>query len=397
MSPRGIAAVAAALTMIAAASGADAPADYVPTLAEFPPPGVGVELAGELVSVDHVNRRGGLRLDGDFQEDRYHSAPTFAFALLPYGEVYFHGAPADLHDVPLGTRLLGRFVLPPEGDTTIPAAANKFVPRQNRALLLEDDLSRALRAGRGWKATAFDREKGRLTIAPVSLAGEPVAGGEPVAHSVDGSTRIWKGNGFGTLDDVAAAAGAGGIVQANLTWHPDWANKQFHCSDLWLDAPAWESARERQQQLHLRRMKLYWVPARIDSVKHDAAGKGSLTVTLLGGCDPEVYKRFTIKPDVPNSEFPVYVACAAPTLRSWWQNHDKVYAHVTARRELPDPPLGSSGIQLDIRLDDGQVLQEGFQPGRFVRVVVVWNHHGGRAVPEPHTVMPPPEWRMTFP
>lgn len=386
MSRRAIAAVVAALTTIAAAAAAEAPADYVPKLTEFPPPGVGVELAGELVSVDHVNRRGGLRLDGDFEEDRYHSAPTFAFALLPYGEVYFHGAPADLHDVPLGTRLLGRFVLPTEGDTTIPAASSKYVPRQNRALLLEDDLSRALRAGRGWKATAFDREKGRLTLAPVALAGEPVAGGEPVTHSVDGSTRIWKGGGFGTVDDLATAAGAGGIIQANLTWHPDWANKQFHCSDLWLDAPAWEAARKRQRQLHLRRMTHYWIPARIDHVEHEPGGKGVVTVTLLGGCDPALYGAFVDNGGVAGRmSTGVVMACAAPTLRTWWQDHDKAHGSVTARRDRADPPSGSSGIELDIRLTTP--MQEGFQPGRFVRL-------GNNHWPQPK---PPPEWRMTSP
>lgn len=122
--------VMTALTTIAAAAGADTRADYVPELGTFPPSGVGVELAGELVTLDHVNRRGGPRLDGDFEEDRYDPAPSFAFALLPYGEVYFHGAPADLHDLPLGTRLSGRFLLPPEGDTTIPAVASKYLPRR---------------------------------------------------------------------------------------------------------------------------------------------------------------------------------------------------------------------------------------------------------------------------
>ncbi|MFM8802493.1 MAG: hypothetical protein ACKOK8_01055, partial [Planctomycetia bacterium] len=43
---------------------------------------------------------------------------------------------------------------------------------------------------------------------------------KPVVHSVDASTRIWKENGFGTLDDLAAAATAGAVVQVNLTWAP---------------------------------------------------------------------------------------------------------------------------------------------------------------------------------
>jgi hypothetical protein len=95
------------------------PAAYASKLEEFPPADAGVDLAGELVAVDHLLRRGGLRLDGDFDEDRYRWSPTFTFMLLPYGTVTYHGAPADLNDVALGTRLLGRFLLPPEGDTAI--------------------------------------------------------------------------------------------------------------------------------------------------------------------------------------------------------------------------------------------------------------------------------------
>ena len=47
------------------------PADITPPWGTFPQPGAGIELAGELVVVDHVNRRFGLRLDGDFNKYRY--------------------------------------------------------------------------------------------------------------------------------------------------------------------------------------------------------------------------------------------------------------------------------------------------------------------------------------
>ena len=363
------------------------PAAYVAKLEEFPPAEAGVDLAGELVTVDHVNRRGGLRLDGDFDEGRYHSAPTFFFILMPYGEVFFHGAPADLHDIPLGTRLRGRFVLPPEGDTAIappPPDHKKFVPAHNRAIRLEDDVSHAVRTGRAWKLQGFDREKGALTVVTVTAAGEPVADAKPVVYSVDGSTRIWKQSGFGTLDDLTTAVAAGTTVQVNLTWHPGWANRNFHASDIWLDEASRTAATARQREIHLRRMKHYWLPARIDRVDHKGGGNGVVTVTLLGGFDPSLYEAFFDNGGVPGKmSTGVNVAAAEPTLRTWWQNHDLAAGQVVKRRTVENPPLGSSGIELDIST---QVLLEGFRPGRFVRI-------GSQTGGWPKS-KPPPEWRI---
>src|SRR5471032_2812539 len=80
---------------------------------EFAPVAKGTYLSGELVIVDAVNRRGALRLDGD--------GPLHYFAMLPYGIIGYHGAPAELRDIPLGTHLHGYFHLPPAGEeTTIP-------------------------------------------------------------------------------------------------------------------------------------------------------------------------------------------------------------------------------------------------------------------------------------
>ena len=363
------------------------PAAYVAKLDEFPPADAGVDLAGELVTVDHVNRRGGLRLDGDFSEDRYHSAPTFSFLLLPYGTVSYHGAPADLHDVPLGTRLVGRFVLPPEGDTAIeppPPHHKKYVPSHNRAIRLEDDFSHAVRTGRAWKLQAFDRERGQLTLIAVTAAGEPAADAKPVTHSVDGATRIWQGNGFGTLDDLATAAGTGAIVQVNLTWHPGWENRTFHCSDVWLDEASRQAATGRQREIHLRRMKHYWLPARIEKVDHKGGSEGVLTMTLLAGCDPALYEAFFDNGGVPGRmSTGVTFAAAEPTLRTWWQNHDLAWGSVVKRRTIENPPPGSSGIELDISTP---VLLEGFRPGRFVRI-------GSQTGGWPRS-KPPPEWRI---
>ena len=53
------------------------------------------------------------------------------------------------------------------------------------------------------------------------------------------------------------------------------------------------------------------------------------------------------------------------------------------RRTVENPPLGSSGIELDIST---QVLLEGFRPGRFVRI-------GSQTGGWPKS-KPPPEWRI---
>lgn len=56
-------------------------AETLPENDEIPQPGKfprkpGNYLAGELVTVDAFNRRGGLRLDGDFNDDRYDKSPA---------------------------------------------------------------------------------------------------------------------------------------------------------------------------------------------------------------------------------------------------------------------------------------------------------------------------------
>ena len=51
--------------LLAVAGFAEEKKEYVPKTGEFPPPNCGHYFAGEPVQVDHVNRRGALRLGGD--------------------------------------------------------------------------------------------------------------------------------------------------------------------------------------------------------------------------------------------------------------------------------------------------------------------------------------------
>src|SRR6185295_1793401 len=88
---------------------------FRPEAGKFPALEKAHSYRGELVFVDHANRRGSLRVQatGIFR----FIAPR-PFALLPYGIVRYHGAPADLRDVPLGTMLHVRAFLPPDPKTS---------------------------------------------------------------------------------------------------------------------------------------------------------------------------------------------------------------------------------------------------------------------------------------
>ncbi len=396
---------AAALGLVAGGLLGIAPAaelaDVVPVPGKFPPAGAGVELAGELVAIDHVNRRGGLRLDGDFDDGRYHSAPTFRFAMLPYGMIRYHAAPAALGDIPLGTRLHGRFLLPPEGDTTIPGAAgSKYVPRHTHAILLEDDASRQARLGEEWileevrlgydSSSPFfppqNKERGDWRKTACSgeirlVARQPGPAGEPIeaTFSVDRATRLWRGR--ESLDWETAGGAAwqsdpdpkksglrtwspeGLVVSFNLTWHPDWKNKRFHCLDLWLDAESRAVAAARQRETHLRRMRHYWLPGWVDHVEQHPGAGGVLTITLFGGMDESLYAHLARQAELGHGG--ASVAVAEDTLRSWWQDHDKKGGRVLEAQRQPDPPPGSSGLVVKITV--GEML-EGYRPGHCVRV-----------------------------
>lgn len=378
-----------------------APADRVARFDRFPEPGSGVDVAGELVEINHSDRRGGLRLDGDFDVNRYEQSPTFHFALLPYCEVYFHGAPASLADIPLGTHLHGRFLLPPEGEpplATFEAAeakvAEKYLPRQTHAYVLEDDFSFRARRGLAWKVDTIDLEKGKLGLVAVRVkvpaaeaaapdvpaaeapaaeepaaerpaaqtvpasppAFEPIAPEERLTLDIDAATRIWKGNGGGALADLAA----GQIVQANLGWTPDWGNRGFHAADLWLDEESRAAASERQRRVQVRHMRHFFVPAFIDHVEHLEGGRGIITVTLFGGMDQSLYDDICKKTQL------VYLAAAQRTLRLWRMEHHHQYGNVIEIEQAADPPPGSSGYRLRIKMSPQ--LLEAYRPGRIVRI-----------------------------
>ena len=185
-----------------AAAAADAP--FRPEAGKFPPLEKAHSYRGELVFVDHANRRGSLRVQS---AGTYFRNPPQPFAMLPYGIVRYHGASADLRDIPLGTVLHVRAFLPPDPKiSAVPVlpvdnkekiagySGTGVAPAENHVLLLEDEPSHCQREGMVWKLKEVDFQNNEGMIV---ASREPKAGGDGKASeetlTFDAATRIWRG------------------------------------------------------------------------------------------------------------------------------------------------------------------------------------------------------------
>lgn len=342
-----------------------------PPYGEFPALDAGVEMIGELVDVDPINRRGILRPGGELMPDRYNRFLGQPFAMLPYGMVYYHGAPAELKDIPLGTVLHGVFYAPPKGDKSVPrpsakdkieAQRLKYYRDHTHALILEDTVSFHLRHGQVWKVGGVETNEkdGRQYLAVTSVGQKvPSSLGGEQKFCIDKSTRVWKGKEFASLDDVQP----GQTVQLNLTWDPNWGYGKFHVLDLWLDNQALKVAAELQRQTHIRYQRYHYLPGWVDKVTYDASkpnGSGTVYVTLFGGMDASLYEEVSTSRSAQ-------VAIAEPTLRTWRKDQDAQGGPLLEVKKMPNPPLGSSGIQLRVQV---RHVLEGYRAGGIVRVGV---------------------------
>ena len=332
--------------------------DHVPQPGKFPPPNSGTYIAGELVFIDPVNRRGGLRLDGNDGE-RYHGGPLHYFAMLPYGMISFNGAPAELKDIPIGTHVHGYFYVPPVGEAAtippLPKDMAKHELEQNHAVSLEDDFSFYQQRGQSWKVVSIDTKKSKINVTPV---GELVKDGinTPYTFDIDDLTKVWKGRSLVELSDIKAEQ----IVQLNLGWSPGWRDREFAVSEMWLNDESRNFATDLQRRRHVKYQKQRWLPGWIDSVEDNDFGGGTVTLTLFGGMDPSLYAELKATQDKGFG-----VAVAEKSLRTWFHRSDKKIGQVIEWKETPNPPPGSSGIQLRMKFTE---LLDGYRPGRCVRV-----------------------------
>jgi hypothetical protein len=356
-----------------------ASAPFRPEAGKFPPAEQAKAYEGQLTFVDHANRRGSLRVTGG--ELMHRTAPE-PFAMLPYGMVRYHGAPADLRDVPLGTMMHGRFYLPPDPKlSSVPVVTQPSVtrPAENHAILLEDEPSFCLREGKVWKLKDVTMKGGTEGL----LAGhrEPKAGGEGKEverqMSIDAATRFWRGREQLGLADMIAegiwpADGKisleGQEVYLGIIWKPDghWGRRtgnRLRISDIWLDAKALQRATQHQTEVHRELIRCRWMPAYVDAVEYGKFGNATVTATLFGGMDPSLYADFKkgIRGQFAASEFNLKHAYGSVT-ETLVANSGPI---LDVMKQEKDVPLGSSGIQIKIQVT--QII-EGARPGRIIRI-----------------------------
>ncbi|MBC7819737.1 MAG: hypothetical protein IAG10_22875, partial [Planctomycetaceae bacterium] len=248
---------------------------FRPETGKFPPLEKAHSYRGELVFVDHANRRGSIRVQdaGVFFRNSPHP-----FAMLPYGMVRYHGAPADLRDIPLGTVMHVRAFLPPDPKlSSVPVLPvnNKEkdggnAPAENHVFLLEDEPSYCLREGKVWKLKEVELQNNAGMIVAML---EPRTGGDGKATeekmTFDAATRIWRGREYLGIEDLIAEGtwpatgkksldGQGVSLGITRKPTPDGIFTRFHISDIWLDDVAIQRAARNQTETHKAFIRSRW-------------------------------------------------------------------------------------------------------------------------------------------
>lgn len=359
---------------------------FRPKAGQFPPLEKAHSYRGELVFVDHANRRGSIRIAGSGMFFRNDPQP---FAMLPYGMLRYHGGPADLRDVPIGTLLHAHAYLPPDpriSSVPVLPVNNKdkdanhnrgagVEPAENHMLMLEDDPSYCLREGKVWRLKELEIQNYEGKIIARCEAKQTTGKNESEqTMTFDAATRIWRGRELLAVEDLVAEGvwPTGGKksldgqeVLLGITWKPtpDGIFTRFHISDIWLDDTSMQRAARQQTEVHKSFIRSRWMAGWVDSVEYGKFGRATVTATLFGGMDESLYSDF--KPGVP-----AMMNAVENTLKHIHGAYSP--AHMASRGSILDvtripgeAPLGSSGIQIQFETD---LIIEGLRPGRIVRV-----------------------------
>jgi hypothetical protein len=363
---------------------------FRPESGKFPPIEKAHAYRGELVFVDHANRRGSIRVEGT---GKFYRNDPHPFALLPYGIVRYHDAPADLRDVPLGTVLHAHGFLPPDPKiSSVPVlpANNKdkdaggyrgtgIFPAENHVLLLEDEPSHCRRNELIWKLMEV---KIKGNEGSILARREPKIKDqkkyEPEKMTFDAATRIWRGRESIRVSDLISEkvwpeSGKKEIndhpVLLGISWKPapgdglSGAFTRFHVSDIWLDDQSIEHAAYFQTEKHKTFIRSRWMPAWVTGVTYGKFGQATASLTLFGGMDSTLYDDF--KKDVGGQ-----INGSENTLKHSAGNYGPGHMAsngkiVQVTRQEDNISLGSSGIQIQFQTD---LVIEAIRPGRIIRI-----------------------------
>lgn len=322
----------------------------------FPPEGSAIAVSGELIEMDHLNRTGLIRPDRDDTQRRGEWDIARPFTMLPYGTFRYHGAPAELRDIPIGTHLHGQFYAEP----SLPGKAANYVKMNLttppiRTLTwvsaFEDDFSYMQRLNRTWRVDEIGVDPiSSLQILTVTGVGASAADADPkpTKFVVTASTRVWKGRGFGTLADVKP----GQNVLLNLTVCT--LKGPGRVTDVWLDDEARALASSQQLEVHRQYQREHGLAGWVDEVDNE---KGIVGVVLFAGFDPKLLEAFFVGDSIA-------AAVAGESLRSYDQINDVKRGPVTAIDKVAVAP-GCSGVRIRFQ---PSILLEGFRPTKVVRL-----------------------------
>ncbi len=342
---------------------------------EFPPAGSEHRVSGELISVDHLERAFRIRIDrADHQERGVFDRPLYA-EMLPFGSIWYHGAPAALQDIPLGTHLHGSFYLK-DPKATPPAHPGAFNKGQSieadfqRCFRLEDDFTLYARQNRLWKVENFDRETLKLTVSQPDPT-QPAAPAKRTSAqtSIEKTfeilprTRIFKGHSFAEPSVLQP----GQTVVFNITWATLYGAGRI--TEIWIDEESRQLATRQQLEQHRSHIRERGLPGWITSVDDARQHVG---VAFFGGVDPALFEEVATKdPNAPpprdGTPPPVEpigrLAVALDSLMTFDPVNDSKRAAVLEVKRVP-VLHGSAGVELQLRLD---MMLEGYRPKRVVR------------------------------
>jgi hypothetical protein len=360
----------------------DKPGWYQLVEGQFPPEGSAHAVSGELVRVDHLERRFAIRVDRNDSQDRGVWDLPLEAGMLPYGAIWHHGAPAALQDIPPGTHLRGLFYLAdPDDKTPLPDTWYKRKTPEwefRRCFRIEDEFSFHARQKQLWKIESVDLTTMKLTASLQSSGSDGVMEKESVGNShhstapalqssktfdLQSHTRVFKGNGFAELKTLQP----GQTVLFNLTWVTLYGPGRI--TDIWLDEPARALATAQQMDRHRNHTRERGLPGWVTSVDDE---QQFVTVTFFGNVDAKLFDELTIKdPNAPppkdGSPPPVEpragLAVARETLMTYDPVNDRKTGSVLEVKKIPLEP-GSSGVQMKLKMD---MMLEGYRPKRVVR------------------------------
>lgn len=333
---------------------------------QFPPEGSAHAVSGELIAVDHLERRFQIRVDRNDSQDRGLWDLPLPATMLPYGAIWYLGAPAALQDIPLGTHLHGLFYLAPPGEK--PPALETMHGRKTpefefrRCFRIEDDYSFHARQKQLWKIDSVNLEKQKLN-ATLQDDGKPV--GVSKIFDLLTSTRVMMGNGFAELK----ALQPGQTVLFNLTWATLFGPGRI--TDVWVDEPARALVTAHQLERHRIHIRERGLPGWVSAVD-DA--KQIVTITFFGTVDPKLFEELKgINPEPQGWPFSGAeddpkapkggIAVARESLMTYDPLNDRKGGNILHIGTVPVEP-GSSGVQIQVKCS---MMLEGYRLKRIVR------------------------------